>query len=133
MLEERDHEKRRAEQQRQRVEELHIENLRLQLELERLKKWYYGPCADRLQSSDDLAQLLLHFAEELDRKPINADDLPRQAEPQEELRRVKRRDLAKFDNLPVSTRVYELSAQERACPCCGETAQGDWRGRELAD
>jgi hypothetical protein len=40
LLAERDDEKRSAEEQRQRVEELHVENLRLQLELEWFKKWY---------------------------------------------------------------------------------------------
>ncbi len=83
----------------------------------------YGPRADRLQSSGDLAQLLLTFSEELDRKPVHPDDVPPHAEPEEELRRVKRRrgrrHLANFENLPVTTRVYELSAKERACPCCG--------------
>ena len=68
-----------------------VEMLRLQLELERYRKWYYGPRADRLQSSADLAQLLLNFAEEMDRKPVNPDDLPPRTEPTEELRRVKRR------------------------------------------
>src|SRR5712692_1340223 len=88
LLEERDNQRQRAEQQQQRaeqhqqraeqhqqraaqhqqrVEELRVENLRLQLELERFKKWYYGPRADRLQSLGDLAQLLLTFSEELDR------------------------------------------------------------------
>jgi transposase len=130
LLEERDNQRQRAEQQQQRaeqhqqrVEELRVENLRLQLELERFKKWYYGPRADRLQSSGDLAQLLLTFSEELDRKPVHPDDVPPHAEPEEELRRVKRRrgrrHLANFENLPVTTRVYELSAKERACPCCG--------------
>ena len=106
LLEERDNQRQRAEQQQQRAEELRVENLRLQLELERFKKWYYGPRADRLQSSGDLAQMLLNFAEELDRKPVNADDLPRDAKPEEELRRVKRRkgrrNLANFENLPVA-------------------------------
>ena len=37
--------------QRKRADELHLENLRLQLELQRLKKWYYGPRADRLATS----------------------------------------------------------------------------------
>jgi hypothetical protein len=86
--------------QRQRADELHVENLRLQLELERYRKWYYGPRADRLQSSGDLAQLLPNFFEELDRKPINADDLPRDAKPEEELRPVKRRRGGA--NLPTS-------------------------------
>ena len=130
LLLERDGEKRRAD-------DLQVENLRLQLELDRYKKWYYRPHADRLQSDNDLAQLLLNFAEELDRKPgsparevcvlgwkpVNPDDLPRDAKPEEELRRVKRcqgrRNLANFENLPVTTQVHELSAAERACPCCG--------------
>jgi regulator of replication initiation timing len=30
-------------------DDLHIENLRLQVELARYKKWYYGPRADRLK------------------------------------------------------------------------------------
>ena len=113
------------DQEKKRAEELQVENLRLQLELERYKKWYYGPRADRLQSDQDVSQMLLNFAEDLDRKPIHPDDLPRAAEPAEELRRVKRRkgrrNLANFENLPVTTHVYELSEAERACPCCGLT------------
>ena len=116
LLLERDGEKRRAD-------DLQVENLRLQLELERFRKWYYGPRADRLQSDNDLAQMLLHFAEEMDRKPVNPDDVPRDAQPEEELRRVKRRrgrrNLANFENLPVTTQVHEWSAAERACPGCG--------------
>jgi len=104
-------------------DDLHIKNLRLQLELDSYKKRYYGPRADQLQSAGDLAQLLLGFAQELDRKPINPDDVRPHSEPQEELRRVKRRkgrrNLANFENLPVTTHVHELSAAERACPCCG--------------
>src|SRR5580693_1158087 len=104
-------------------DDLHIENLRLQVELDSYKKRYYGPRADQLQSAADLAQLLLGFVQELDRKPINANDVPPHTEPQEELRRVKRRkgrrNLANFENLPVTTHVHELSAAERACPCCG--------------
>jgi transposase len=123
LLEEREREKRRAEKEAQRADDLHGENLRLQLELERFKKWYYGPRADRLQSSGDLAQLLLNFFEELERKPIHPDDIPPHAEPEEDLRRVKRRrgrrHLANFENLPVTTHVYELSAKERTCACCG--------------
>jgi transposase len=130
LMQERDDEKRRAdeherraEQEARRGDELRVEMLRLQLELERYKKWYYGPRADRLQSSADLAQMLLNFAEEMDRKPVNPDDVPPRTEPEEELRRVKRRkgrrNLANFENLPVTTQVHELSEQERACPCCG--------------
>jgi transposase len=130
LMRERDEEKRRAdrherlaEERTRRVNDLHVENLRLQLELERYRKWYYGPRADRLQSSTDLAQLLLSFAREMDRKPVNPDDLPSRTEPQQEVRRVKRRkgrrNLANFENLPVTTQVHELNTAERACPCCG--------------
>jgi transposase len=130
LMRERDEEKQRADQHEQRAkqearrsDELRVEMLRLQLELERYKKWYYGPRADRLQSPAELAQLLLNFAEEMDRKPVNPDDLPSRSEAQEELRRVKRRkgrrNLANFENLPVTTEVHELNAAERACPCCG--------------
>ena len=61
LLLEHDAEKRRAD-------DLHIENLRLQVELDRYKKWYYGPRADRLQSTGELAQMLLGFAEALDQQ-----------------------------------------------------------------
>jgi transposase len=118
---------RRAEESRLQAEELRVEMLRLQLELERFRKWYYGSRADRLQSSGDLAQMLLAFAEELDRKPVHPDDAPPAAEPADELRRVRRRkgrrNLADFENLPVTTHVHELSAEERACPCCGTQRQ----------
>jgi zinc-finger binding domain of transposase IS66 len=54
---------------------------------------------------------------------LHPEDVPAKAEPEYELRRVKRRpgrrDLANFENLPVTTKVYELSAEERICPCCG--------------
>ena len=113
----------RANEQSKRANDLHVENLRLQLELDRYRKWYYGPRADRLQSSGDLAQMLLNFAEEMDLKPVNPNDLPPRTEAAEDLRRVKRRkgrrNLANFENLPVTTQVHELSVAERACPCCG--------------
>jgi hypothetical protein len=76
LLLERDREKQRAEEQTQRADDLHVENLRLQLELERYRKWYYGPRADRLRSPGDLAQVLLDFAEELEQKPICPDEIP---------------------------------------------------------
>ena len=91
--------------------------------MDRSKKHYYGPRADRLENGDDLAQLLLSFAGELDRKPINPDDVPPHCEPEAELRRVKRRkgrrQVADFENLPVTKSVYELIAEQRVCPCRG--------------
>ena len=118
-------EKRLAEQLRQRADDLYLENLRLQQELERYKKATYGPRADRL-SMNQLAQMLLEFAEALEQKPINLEDL-REAEPETEVRRVKRRKgrraLANFENLPVKTYVYELRVEERPCPSCGVERQ----------
>ena len=84
-LAERDRERQRAEaqealareksalaaQQGKRADDLYVKTLRLQLELERYKKGYYGPRADRLQSSGELAQALLHFGEELEQKPVH--------------------------------------------------------------
>ena len=37
----------KTEEQRKRADELYLENLHLQHELARYKKWYYGPRADR--------------------------------------------------------------------------------------
>jgi transposase len=128
---EREHESKRANdlqgetlRQRKRADELHLENLRLQLELQRYKKWYYGPRADRLATSADLAQVLLDFGEQLQAKPVHPEDVPaNKVEPEYELRRVKkrrgRRNLANFEKLPVTTQVYELSAEQRQCPGCG--------------
>jgi len=67
--------------------------------------------------------MLLDFAAEMDRKPVHQDDVPPAAEPAGAPRRVRRRkgrrNLANFENIPVTTHVHELSAEERACPCCG--------------
>ena len=118
-----DEQGKRADEQGKRADDLHIEILRLQLELARYKKWYYGPRADRL-STGELAQALLDFGQELEQRPIPPEDVPPASEPEYELRRVKRRKgrraLANFEDLPVTTQVYELSAEERACPCCRE-------------
>jgi hypothetical protein len=58
-------ESRVADLQRER-DELQVAKLRLEVELLRLKKWYYGPRADRLQTPGDAAQLLLEFACDLE-------------------------------------------------------------------
>ena len=126
LLAERDSERQRVEELRKRADELYLENLRLQVELARYKKWTYGPRADSL-SENELAQVLLDFAEELEQRPLPSEAVPPASAPEYELRRVKRRKgrraLANFENLPVSTHVYELSAEERACPCCGVERQ----------
>lgn len=122
LLQERQQHQQWAEEQRQKTAQLQTELLRLQVELERYKKWYYGPRADRLRTAGELAQLLLQFAEELDQKPLPAVDAEQPTEPAERRvqRRKGRRNLARFENLPVTTHVYELSEAERACPGCGQ-------------
>ena len=64
----------RAAQQGKRADDLYLEKLRLQLELDRYKKWYYGPRADRLKSPGELAQALLNFGEELAQKPVPPEE-----------------------------------------------------------
>ncbi len=130
MMVERNQEKQRADQlylenlqEKQRANELYLQKLLLEKELLQLKKLYCGPRADQLQSEQDLAQMLLEFAQQLDQKAIHPQDLPSQPQPDYEVRRVQRRKgrraLANFENLPVTTHVYELSGEERNCPGCG--------------
>jgi transposase len=125
LWQERDEQRQRAEAQAKRAEALYLENLQLQKELLRYKKATYGPRADRL-SENELAQVLLEFAAELEQKPLPAEGLP-QEEAEPEVRRVQRRKgrraLANFDHLPVSTHVYELTGEQRRCSCCGEQRQ----------
>jgi transposase len=124
-------EKQRANQQQNRAEnlqkksdDLYIENLRLQVQVDRFKRWYYGPRADRLSTALELGQMLLAFGEEFDSKPVNKEDLPAGEKSDESPRRIRksrgRRNLENFGKLPVQEHVYELSEAERACPCCGK-------------
>src|SRR5207244_4868394 len=93
--------------------------------------------ADRLNSTSELTQVLLDFGQELEQRPIHPEDVSAASEPEYELRRVKRRkgrrSLANFENLPVTTQVYELSAEERTCPGCGVERQesGDRKSTRL--
>jgi transposase len=104
-----------------------IEKLRLEMELLRLKKWYYGPKADRLQTPGDVAQMLLGFATDLETRPVNPEDLPSDEPPSpaETVRRVRRgrRNLAAFENLPVVRQEHDLPEDQKPCPCCGEMRQ----------
>jgi len=63
--------------------------LRLEVELLRLKKLYYGPRGDKLTSLGDVNQLLLSFAAELEGRPVNLADVPDDV-PGEELKTVRR-------------------------------------------
>ncbi len=105
------------------VRDLHMRLLRMEVEMARLKKWYYGPRAGRLNSDAELGQMLLGFGESLDEKPVDVCDVASEEDLEEQPRRVRkargRRNIERFDHLPVTTHVYELNSEERACPCCG--------------
>ena len=116
-------------------DEWHVKFLRAEVELLRLKKWYYGPRADRLSGTGEVAQMLLGFAADLEARPLDVRDLSAQGPPPgvtadasadvpdpRQVRRVRRgrRNLAALDDLPLTRRVYDLPEQEKPCPCCGE-------------
>src|SRR6476646_2545942 len=109
-------------------DEARLEILRLEVELLRLKKWYYGPRADTLAGQADLAQMLLCFAADLEARPPDPADLAPEvqegvgADAATTLRRVKRgrRNLAAFDKLPVTRIVHDLGEGQKTCPCCGK-------------
>ena len=123
--------------QTKRAEELYLQNLRLQLELERYKKWYYGPRADRLSSSQDLAQALLEFGEQLQAKPIHPEDVPPKAEPEYELRRVKATsgttEPSQLRKSSGHNPGLRTECRATTVPRLWRGAQGDGSGRELAD
>jgi transposase len=121
---ERDEHRQMTERFQQRVDELEVAKLRLEMEVLRLKKWYYGPRADGLQTAGDVAQMLLTFATELQSRPVNPNDLqPNESLPEVgTLRRVRRgrRNLAALENLPVIRKEHDLPEDQKTCPCCGE-------------
>jgi transposase len=102
----------------QRVDDLEMAKLRLEVELARLKKWYYGPRTDKLE----VGQLLLEFAVALEQRPVNPQDLPAAAPADCAPRRVRRgrRDIAAFDKLPVMRQVHDLLEGQKLCPVCGQ-------------
>jgi transposase len=115
---------------------LEVEKLRLEVELLRLRKLYYGPRADRLNTPGDIAQMLLTFATDLEARPVDKQDLPPGADAEADIadtgvksvRRVRkgRRGLASgaaFDHLPVTRHVHDLPEDQKPCPCCGEARQ----------
>src|ERR1700733_828764 len=115
-------------------DELQVAKLRLEVELLRLKKMYYGPRADRLQTPGDVAQLLLQFTTDLEARPVNPADLPAVGKasaadvPEAEVQTVRRvrrgrRNLAAFEHLPVTRKVHDLPDADKRCPCCGKTRE----------
>jgi transposase len=128
------HERDQANQQRDRWklkhDEKEIDRLRLEVELLRYKKWYYGRRADELGSTGEVAQMLLGFAQQLEARPVEPQDLealPASQPPAEAaaVRRIRRgrRNLAGFDQLPATRKEYDLPQDQKPCPCCGEMRQ----------
>ena len=121
----------RAKVETERIKaEAELDKLRLQQQLLVAMKKLYGPRADRLGSTGDVAQLLLEFAVALESRPVEAADLPPdtdagQIDPKT-LRRIKRRkgrrDLGsdEFDHLPVIRKEHDLTEADKPCPCCNQ-------------
>jgi transposase len=108
-----------------RHDEKELDRLRLEVELLRLKKWYYGRKADQLTSHGQVAQMLLEFGEQLDNRPVNLEDVPADVNlPAAEARTIRRvsrgrRNLAAFDELPLTRKEHDLPENRKPCPCCG--------------
>ena len=121
-LQERD---RRIAELEHKQQQLELDKLLLAHQLELLKKRYYGPRADRV----DPNQLALQFALDLEAHPIDPALLPLPGAESsgqgpidsQTVRRVRRgrRNLAAFENLPVTRKVHDLPEAEKPCPCCG--------------
>ena len=112
-----------------------LERLRLEVELLRLRKLYYGAKADRLTHYSDTAQLVLEFGRQLEAlPPAQVEDVDAVADdgkpvdlrevdlPSVRKVRKARRDLSakEFENLPVIRREHDLPEADKPCPCCGE-------------
>lgn len=107
-----------------------IERMRLEVELLRLKKWYYGRKADELSSTGEVAQMLLGFAAQLESRPVDPQDLPADVKADDAaqvpaVRRVRRgrRNLAAFDQLPTVRHEHDLPEDQKLCPCCRKLRQ----------
>lgn len=112
-------------------EQLKLKLLLVQHQLDLLKRRYYGPRADHA----DLGQFLLDFAGDLEGRAVDPADLPPSPDPANidpvgidpvgidpvGIRRVRRgrRNLAAFNNLPVTRHTHDLSEADKPCPCCG--------------
>jgi transposase len=101
-----------------------VKFLRAEVELLRLRKWYYGRKADTLATTADVNQMVLGFGEQLEKRPVDLNDVAeadRATVDVRTVRRVKRgrRNLAVFDELPVTRKEHDLSENEKPCPCCG--------------
>jgi transposase len=114
---------RERDQAARQLEQVQLKALRLEHQLEQLRKRYYGPRADTLE----VGQLLLEFAIALEKRPVHPDDLPPRTPAQQPstVRRVRRgrRKIGSFHKLPVIQSVHDLSEEEKTCPCCTSQRQ----------
>ncbi|HUY04479.1 MAG TPA: IS66 family transposase, partial [Rhodocyclaceae bacterium] len=106
----------------------YLELLRVQVELLRLRKQVYGPRADRAKTTEELAQMLLEFALDLENRPVNPADLTGTGEGEaapgdrKQIRRISRhgrRKLADCDALPTRRVIHDLAPEQRGCQACG--------------
>ncbi len=102
-------------------DELELDKMLLQHQLDMLRKQVYGPRADKV----DPAQLMLEFADLLEKRPIEPADLPPGTDTSTVTRRVRRgrRKLADIENLDVIQKVIDLEEKDKPCPCCGRVRQ----------
>lgn len=134
-LRERDEATRERDRWKLKHDEKEVDRLRLETRLLRLLKIHYGRKADALAKPDDVAQLVLDFAKQIDALPTpDVDDVEAIADndqpvdltgvdlPSVRTFRKGRRKLADaaFDELPVLRKEHDLPDDQKPCPCCGE-------------
>ncbi len=134
-LRERDRWKLKHDEKEADCQRIEVDRLRLETQLFRVLKWYYGRKADALSKPEDVAQLVLDFARQIDAMPepqvedveAIADDATPADLRDVELKAVRtirrgRRNLAdaEFDKLPVVRQEHDLPDERKPCPCCGE-------------
>lgn len=108
----------------QQRDEFYIENLRLQVRLEKSLKQAFGPRADRVSDS---MQMLLDFGQKLEELPIRHGDVPLEENESatestrpvsRRIRTRGRRDIGSLTNLPVVEQEYKLEGDLCLCPHC---------------
>lgn len=109
-------------------DDFYIENLKLQVRLEKVLKQAFGPRADRI---GDAGQMYLEFGQKLEEMPIRHGDVPQEENEGEAAaesttappvsRRIRtrgRRDIGSLNNLPIVEQKYELTGELCRCPAC---------------
>ena len=114
----------------------------LKKEVERLSKIAFGRKSERRRFDQNPRQLLLFAAEQIAEAEQTAEDkgvtgeievqAPEVTAPKK-ARKVARRRATFPEHAPIVRTVYQLAADKRSCPCCGETLHelGEEVSREL--